>query len=92
MCDCKGLDDGRLQRDVGSRPESDLVSPPRWMRRLLLLSGWSATAIVAMIGPAAFWSFVSTLVSGATCRAEGESPHPRRQRRLAPATQSSRGE
>jgi hypothetical protein len=42
-----------------------LVSPPRWMpRRLLLLAGWSATAIVAMIGPAAFWAFVSALVGG----------------------------
>ena len=37
-----------------------LVSPRRRpSRRLLLLAGWSATAIVAMIGPAAIWSFVS---------------------------------
>ena len=43
-----------------------LVSPPRRMpRRLLLLGGWSATAIVAMIGPAAFWGFASALASGA---------------------------
>ena len=42
-----------------------LVSPPRWIsRRLLLVAGWSATAIVAMIGPAAFWAFVSALASG----------------------------
>jgi hypothetical protein len=42
-----------------------LVSPPRWMPgRLLLLAGWSATAIVAMIGPAAFWAFISALASG----------------------------
>ncbi len=42
-----------------------LVWPPRWMpRRLLLAAGWSATVIVAMIGPAAFWSFVTTLASG----------------------------
>jgi hypothetical protein len=42
-----------------------LASPPRWMpRRLLLAAGWSATAIVAMIGPAAFWAFVSELASG----------------------------
>ncbi len=42
-----------------------LVSPPPWVsRRLLLAAGWSATAIVAMIGPAAFWSFVSTLATG----------------------------
>lgn len=42
-----------------------LVSPPQWVsRRLLLAAGWSATAIVAMIGPAAFWSFVSALATG----------------------------
>ena len=42
-----------------------LVSTPRWMpRRLLLAAGWSATAIVAMIGPAAFWSLVTALVVG----------------------------
>jgi hypothetical protein len=42
-----------------------LVSPPHWVpRRLLLAAGWSATAIVAMIGPAAFWSFVSALAAG----------------------------
>ena len=42
-----------------------LVSPPRWMpRRLLLAAGWSATAIVATIGPAAFWSFVNAMLSG----------------------------
>jgi hypothetical protein len=33
-------------------------------RRLLLAAGWSATAIVAMIGPAAFWAFVSALATG----------------------------
>ncbi len=43
-----------------------LVSPPRWMpRRFLLAGGWSATAIVAMIGPAACWALVSGLASGA---------------------------
>ena len=42
-----------------------LVSPPPWLpRRLLLAAGWSATAIVAMIGPAAIWAFVSALASG----------------------------
>jgi len=42
-----------------------LVSPPHWVsRRLLLTAGWSATAIVAMIGPAAFWSVVSAIASG----------------------------
>jgi hypothetical protein len=42
-----------------------LVSPRRWMpRRLLLAAGWSATAIVALIGPAACWALGSTLASG----------------------------
>jgi MFS transporter, DHA1 family, inner membrane transport protein len=42
-----------------------LASPPHWMpRRLLLAAGWSATATVAMIGPAAFWAFVGALASG----------------------------
>lgn len=42
-----------------------LVSTPHWMpRRLLLTAGWSATVIVAMIGPAAFWSIISNLVKG----------------------------
>jgi len=43
-----------------------LVRPPYWLpRRSLLMAGWTATAFVAMIGPAAFWSFVSALASGA---------------------------
>ncbi len=42
-----------------------LVSPPRWIpRRLLLAGGWSATAIVAMIGPAGCWAFIAALMSG----------------------------
>jgi hypothetical protein len=42
-----------------------LVSPrPGISRRLLLVAGWSATAIVAMIGPAAFWSMITMIVSG----------------------------
>ena len=42
-----------------------LVSTWRWMpRRLLLAAGWSATAVVAMIGPAACWKLVTTLVGG----------------------------
>ena len=42
-----------------------LVSTWRWPpRRLLLAAGWSATAVVAMIGPAACWSLVTTLVGG----------------------------
>ena len=42
-----------------------LVSTPRWMpRRLLLTAGWTATTIVAMIGPAAFWSVVTRLMTG----------------------------
>ena len=43
-----------------------LVSPVRWMpRRLLLAAGWSATLIVASIGPAACWSMITKLASGA---------------------------
>ena len=43
-----------------------LVSPRPWIpRRLLLAAGWIATAIVAMIGPAACWAVVSTLLTGA---------------------------
>jgi hypothetical protein len=39
-----------------------LVAPPRWMpRRMLLALGWSATTVVAMIGPAALWSVVRAL-------------------------------
>ncbi len=42
-----------------------LVSPPHWMpRRLLLVGGWSATAIVAMIGPSACWVLITSMVSG----------------------------
>jgi hypothetical protein len=49
-----------------------LVSTPRWMpRRLLLIAGWSATAIVAMIGPAACWSVVTQLIAGSLRGPEG---------------------
>ena len=42
-----------------------LASPRSWMpRRLLLAAGWSATIMVAMIGPAALWSLVSALPGG----------------------------
>jgi MFS transporter, DHA1 family, inner membrane transport protein len=42
-----------------------LASPRRWMPRpLFLIAGWTATAIMAMIGPAACWVMVTTLVSG----------------------------
>ena len=42
-----------------------LVSTSRWMpRRLLLAAGWSATAIVATIGPAACWSLLNKLAAG----------------------------
>ncbi|MGE5604043.1 MAG: hypothetical protein ACM30E_13410 [Nitrososphaerales archaeon] len=42
-----------------------LVQPRPWPpRRLLLAAGWFATAFVAMIGPAAFWSLVSAFVAG----------------------------
>ncbi len=60
---------GRSRAVVPAAPAAALslllVSPPRQMPRgLLLLAGWSATAIVATIGPAAAWSFVSAVVSG----------------------------
>ena len=49
-----------------------LVSPPHWVsRRLLLAAGWSATVIVAMIGPAAFWSFVSAVATGSDAASGG---------------------
>ncbi len=42
-----------------------LVSGWRWVpRRLLLAAGWSATAIVAMVGPAACWSLIATATGG----------------------------
>jgi hypothetical protein len=42
-----------------------LASPPRWMpRRLLLAAGWSATVVVAMVGPVACWSLLSGLLAG----------------------------
>jgi len=42
-----------------------LVPTWRWMpRRLLLAAGWSATTIVALIGPAACWALVTGLVGG----------------------------
>jgi hypothetical protein len=49
-----------------------LASTPRWMpRRLLLAAGWSATAVVAMIGPAACWALVAKLVVGGDLGLEG---------------------
>jgi hypothetical protein len=49
-----------------------LVSTPSWIpRRLLLVGGWSATAIVAMIGPAACWSVVTQLIAGSLRGPEG---------------------
>jgi DHA1 family inner membrane transport protein len=40
-----------------------LVPTWRWMpRRLLLAAGWFATAVVALMGPAACWSLVTKLV------------------------------
>ncbi len=42
-----------------------LASPPRWMPRWLLLAGgWSATAVVAMIGPAGCWALVTASTTG----------------------------
>jgi hypothetical protein len=44
-----------------------LVLTPRWLpRRLLLLAGWVAAAIVSTFGPAACWAFVTGLASGDT--------------------------
>jgi hypothetical protein len=49
-----------------------LVSSPHWIpRRLLLAAGWSATAIVATIGPAAFWSFVTAMATGSDTASGG---------------------
>jgi hypothetical protein len=49
-----------------------LFSPPLWMpRRLLLTGAWFATGVVAMIGPAACWSLITKLVSGADLDLEG---------------------
>ncbi len=42
-----------------------LVSPRGWKpRRLMLAAGWTATAITAMIGPAACWVLATALASG----------------------------
>lgn len=42
-----------------------LVTPrPQISRKLLLTAGWAATAIVASIGPAAFWTILSGLIRG----------------------------
>jgi hypothetical protein len=54
-----------------------LLLVPTWRRmprRLLLLAGWSATVIVAMIGPAGCWSLVSPLVGGDAADFEGIAP------------------
>lgn len=49
-----------------------LVSTRRWMpRRLLLAAGWSATVIVASIGPAACWSLIVKLMAGDDLGIEG---------------------
>jgi hypothetical protein len=43
--------------------------PSNWMpRRLFIIAGWSATAIVASIGPAAFWSVTSAIIKGEESR------------------------
>jgi hypothetical protein len=41
-----------------------VLTPRRLPRRLLLLAGWSATAIVATFGPAACWAFFTDLAEG----------------------------
>jgi hypothetical protein len=52
-----------------------LASPRRWMpRRLMLAAGWSATFIVATIGPAASWSVISTLARGGDVGSDGIEP------------------
>jgi hypothetical protein len=41
-----------------------LASPPRWMpRRLLLTAGWTATVIVASVGPLAVWTLLTQIFS-----------------------------
>jgi hypothetical protein len=36
-----------------------------------LVAGWSATTIVAMIGPAAFWMIITSLIRGGVKGPEG---------------------
>lgn len=53
-----------------------LLLVPTWRslrvpRRLLLAAGWSATAVVATIGPAACWSLVTKLVAGGDLGLDG---------------------
>lgn len=49
-----------------------LVSTQHWKpRRLLLVAGWTATAIVAMIGPMACWLVVTQLIAGNLSGPEG---------------------
>jgi hypothetical protein len=49
-----------------------LVSTKTWKpRRLLLVAGWTATTIVAMIGPAVCWSVVTQLKAGSLSGPEG---------------------
>lgn len=44
---------------------------PCMPRRLLLTAGWTATTIVAMIGPAAFWSIVTKMFEGGDISIKG---------------------
>jgi hypothetical protein len=49
-----------------------LVPTWRWLPRwLLLTAGWSATAIVGLIGPVASWVFFSTLAAGGPMKTRG---------------------
>jgi hypothetical protein len=42
-----------------------LVSTSSWKpRRFLLTAGWTATAIVSMIGPMAFWLIITKIITG----------------------------
>lgn len=49
-----------------------LASPRRWMpRRPMLAAGWSATAVLAMVGPGACWTMLSTFARGGGSGADG---------------------
>ena len=49
-----------------------LVPTWGWMpRRLLLVAGWTATAIVGLIGPAACWALAGALIAGAPAASFG---------------------
>ncbi|HEY3334024.1 MAG TPA: hypothetical protein VGK16_02215 [Candidatus Limnocylindrales bacterium] len=52
-----------------------LAEPRRWPgRRVLLGAGWLGVAIVAMIGPAAVWSFARAVLDGTATGSDGIAP------------------